>query len=173
MKEIELSNGGVALVDDQDYDDLAAYRWNRSPQGYAQRTGSIGGRKIKVLMHHVILPPEPGMSTDHRNLNKLDNRRCNLRPATRSQNLANTPPKAGHSSQYKGVSWRRRAGKWQANIKVHGRQYFLGYFADEQEAALAYNRAALRYFGEYAYLNVIEDQWTKIIPLFAEQAAVA
>jgi hypothetical protein len=93
--------------------------------------------------------------TDHINHDGLDNRRGNLRPVTTIQNQQNRRPRAIASSKYKGVC-RHRDRKWLARICINGTQYHLGLFVTEEDAALAYNAAALEAFGEYAYLNQIE-----------------
>jgi hypothetical protein len=143
--------GHVALVDAADYDLVAAHRWRL----LTPRTGgpyaacSIGGRT--VMLHRLLLDEPPGLDVDHRNGIGLDNRRANLRAATRSENGANQGPRPG-SSSFKGVS-RARGGRWQASIKVGGRSRALGYFADEESAARAYDRAARATWGEFARCN--------------------
>lgn len=79
----------------------------------------------------------------------------NLRICSNSENQQNQQLRWHHSSTYKGVSWYRRIGKWQAKIKVSGKQKYLGYFTTQEAAALAYNVAASNYFGEFAFLNPI------------------
>jgi len=95
---------------------------------------------------------EPKRHIDHENRNKLDNRKVNLRWATFTQNFANKEKTTG-KSHYKGVCWDERRQKWRATIKVHGEQIWLGYFLVEEDAAHAYNNAALEYFGEFARIN--------------------
>lgn len=111
-------------------------------------------------MHRLIAGTPPGLETDHINGDGLDNRRENLRVATASQNSANMwkpsrPEGAAHSSQYKGVSWDRSRQKWQAKITVGQRCRNLGRYQSEAEAALAYNRAAVEAWGEYARINQV------------------
>lgn len=98
-------------------------------------------------MHRLILNNPPRV--DHFNSDGLDNRRENIRACTASQNMFNRRKQAG-SSQFKGVSWYKRHGKWVAKLRCHGKDYFLGYFTDEKEAALAYQAAAKELFGEFA-----------------------
>lgn len=108
-------------------------------------------------MHRLILGTSVGMEVDHVNGDGRDNRRVNLRLATHSQNMANQRKRRdGISSRYKGVWYeRRRKRPWRAKIKVRGRQVNLGYFETEEEAAYAYNLAALEHFGGFARLNEI------------------
>lgn len=148
--------GRVAVVDDEDYDLVMQYRWwaweraqgERRPYGPYAQGGPAGHR---VYMHTLIT----GYArTDHVNHNGLDNRRSNLRDASVAQNNHNQRPRRTGSSSYKGVTWHRGAHKWQASIKVDGRTTYLGLFASEKDAALAYDQAALRAYGEYAFINL-------------------
>lgn len=108
-------------------------------------------------MHRLILDAPAGRDVDHANMNGLDNRRVNLRLASHSQNAANQRKcRKKTLSRYKGIYYyRRRKRPWCAQIKVRGRNKHLGYFETEEEAALAYNRAALEHFGKFARLNQI------------------
>jgi hypothetical protein len=148
MKMIGLSNGGVAIVDDADFDTLSRWRWTRHPKGYATRTATRG----KILMHRQILG-EPIGDVDHRNRDKLDNTRANLRVVTRSENMHNRPKQSNNTSGLKGVSWDPIRRRWRASIKVAGRHHMLGRFATRAEAASAYDAAATRLVGECAGIN--------------------
>jgi len=100
----------------------------------------------------------PENDLDHINHIKDDNRIENLRDVTNSQNHMNRSIQTGRTSQYKGVSWHKRDQKWMAQIKINGKKKYLGYFTIEEDAAKAYDKAALEHFGEYANLNFpIED----------------
>lgn len=149
MKEIKLTQGRFALVDDEDYEYLNQWRWYYSDSGYAVRKPS----SVRFFMHRVVINTPEGMFTDHINRNKLDNRRENLRICTRSQNCANVGILPSNTSGYKGVSFDSREGKWRANIRVKGKKHSLGYFENIIEAVSAYNIAALEHFGEFAVLN--------------------
>lgn len=153
------AGGRVALVDDADYDLVMAYRWNiretlrpgrRTYGPYAEAYARRDGRATKVQMHGLITG---WLMVDHKDHDGLNNQRSNLRPATTAQNNHNQRPRIGHSSQYKGVTWHKKIRKWQATIKIGGKCRYLGVFAVEQEAARAYNAAALEAYGEYAHLN--------------------
>jgi hypothetical protein len=152
MMEIALRYGGVAVIDDADYPLIADRRWHRSPDGYAMAGAwSPTERRMRyVLMHRVILGLPDGVDTDHRDRDRLNNRRSNLRPCNDSQNHANKPKKPGCTSRFKGVTWHRRCRKWQA---VVGSVQYLGLFQNEEDAARAYDAAALARYGEFALLN--------------------
>jgi len=153
MSRIPLSRGMSALVDDADADFVGRFRWHvqKGPNGlwYARRTIVSGARKVSQLMHAALLE---AAIVDHINGDGLDNRRENLRPATRSQNMANRRKLHG-LSQFKGVSWCERDAGWRARITVGGRQIFLGRFADQESAARCYDAAARAHFGDFAALN--------------------
>ncbi len=159
MKEIQLTKGKVALIDDEDFAIVSQHKWhaiNQEGEFYAR--GYIPGRRYVFLANFLMNPPA-GMLVDHANNNPLDNRRSNLRLATPSQNNANsrktwTPT----SSIYKGVCWHKRWKKWVAQIGQgpgNGPKT-LGYFASEEEAARAYDAAAKARWGEFAKLNFPE-----------------
>jgi hypothetical protein len=151
--EIELTNGGVALCDERDYDELSVHSWfhvvDRNVT-YAAR--SIGFNRI-LRMHTQIMLSN---GSDHIDGNGLDNRRSNLRNATNSQNQMNRGKHAPATSKFKGVGWHGRDKRWIARIKANGKRIQLGSFKDEASAAEAYDKAAFLYFGEYARLNNYE-----------------
>ena len=161
MREIALSQGKTAIVDNQDYDELAQYKWRAYKDRhtwYAMRNTPRGaGRRTVVQMHRQILGAGPGQQVDHWDGDGLNNQRENLRECTNQENAANQHHKtAGCTSRYKGVCWHERGGKWQALIRVNYRGVHLGYFDDEADAARAYNAAAVEFFGAFAYLNAID-----------------
>jgi len=114
-------------------------------------------------MHRIIMDAEKGEEIDHRDGNGLNNQRCNLRLCTHRQNLMNRRKTHKRcSSKFRGVSWEKRSGKWCAQIMIHYRHIHLGYFDDEVLAALAYNEAATKHFGEFAHLNEIDEDYCDI-----------
>jgi hypothetical protein len=149
MREIPLTRGYVAIVDDEDYEWLMA----EGPWCYCNGYAVRGRGNIK--MHRLILglTAGDGKQADHINRNKLDNRRCNLRLCTASQNHANMSIFRNNTTGYKGVTFLRSHGKYRAKIKVRGRYIFLGYFDNPIDAACAYDKAARFHFGEFANTN--------------------
>lgn len=158
MKAIQLTQGKVALVDDADYPELAKYKWHAKRHRHLWYAGRYDkevdhhGRRQYVRMHRQIMKAKPGQQMDHENRNGLDNRRMNLRFCTNSQNAANSVSRGG-TSRYKGVYWNKKNKNWIAKIGYKNQRRNLGSFDDEREAALAYDDAALKLFGEFACLN--------------------
>lgn len=127
-----------AIVDDVDAH-VAAMRWNRSPAGYAQRKVRVDGRYRTVLMHRLILGLDRGdaREVDHRNRDRLDNRRENLRVGTAALNQQNREGIPNTSSRFRGVIWERQRKKWRAQVMLNGRTVTLGRFDHEEDAAAA------------------------------------
>ncbi len=154
MKEIPLSLGKVALVDDADFEKLSKHRWCAARDKntfYAVRSQWLGnGKQRRIWMHRVILRVPEGKFTDHVNGDGLDNRRSNLRAATISQNGANRRIGSNNTSGVKGVTWHKRFKLWQASICVHGRLIHLGRFRDLKSAECIYKLAAFKFFGGFA-----------------------
>lgn len=158
MVELELSQGYVALVDDDLFDDLNRWVWSAS----VGRTGicyAVRRRSVReapgpylVRLHRVVLGVDdaPGV-VDHINGDGLDNRRANLRLATFSQNMANS--RARPSRRFKGVYWSNSHNGWRAQIMADGRRYSYGTFDTEEAAARAYDAAAKELFGPFARLH--------------------
>ena len=158
MREILLSQGLCAIVDDDEYEKLMGYyKWyackNRHLVYAKCNTSSTAGNRTTLKMHRIIMNAMPGQVVDHINGNGLDNRKCNLRIVDDQKNAANRRCHAGSSSKYKGVAWHIIRRKWQVNICVNGKNIYLGLHENEVDAALTYDMAAMKYFGEFARLN--------------------
>jgi len=157
--EIPLHSGDWALIDIEDAPRVLQYSWNRLESGqtmvYARARTHVGGRNCpKILMHRLIVGAKPDQDFDHRDGNGLNNRRCNLRPATVSQNLGNMRRvRSDNTSGFKGVTFSRQRNRWHARIQVDGKRMHLGFFSTKESAAKAYDEAAKRLFGEFAALN--------------------
>ena len=150
MREIPLTQGKVALVDDEDYDELIKHRWCASKHGSRWYALTAINHHL-VYLHRFILPNKHEI--DHINGDGLDNRKVNLRSCNRSQNNANRHKTIPHSSQFKGVTWDRQYLKWAAQISKGEKHIMIGRFASEMEAAQAYDDKAKKLFGEFARLN--------------------
>ncbi len=158
MKQIPLTKGCVALVDDLDYPWLSRLRWCYSSDGYAvnyyrDEYGSYHKRSMHRLvmakMLEQIVPRD--LQVDHINHNRIDNRRENLCLATRTQNQAYKKRQVNNTSGYKGVIWNRV--KWEVRIRYQGRKLYLGRYDDPIQAALVYDSAARLLYQEFAGLN--------------------
>jgi len=126
-----------ALICKDDYNKVKDYKWFLSSGGYVV-TGTMGCLKL----HQLILGKKSGHVIDHINRNKLDNRKINLRHCTHRQNVRN--------NSCKGYSWNKKYNKWQANIRIDGKLFYLGQFTKEEDAKEARREAELKYFGEFA-----------------------
>ena len=162
MKQIPLTRGYVALVDDADYEAMRQHKWQvmvgQRGNLYAARSITVSpGKQRTAFMHQQIMRPETGYSVDHVDGNGLNNQRANLRACTHKQNCANRRPSHGKSSRFKGASWVVRDQVWRANIYVDGKTKCLGEYHSETDAAQAYNRAARELYGEYARLNDVPN----------------
>ena len=163
MQEIELTQGMVAKVDDEDYDWLNQWKWHvheGTKTYYARRNIKINGKtRSGVYMHRVIMKASKGVQVDHKSGNGLNCQKDNIRLCTSLQNNRNRKkhPNTTSTSIYKGVHWYKAYNKWQCRIRTGLKQKHLGYFNSEVEAAVAYNQAALKYHGEFARLNNIKD----------------
>ena len=157
MPTILLTRGLVATVDAIDFERLDALgRWHAQVKGrnsYARIDLFGQGSHRRVFMHSMITG---WPMVDHRNGDGLDNRRQNLRPATYSQNSANRGMQSNNQSGFKGVT-RTPWGRWKAQIRKDGRDFYLGVFAEPEVAARAYDVAALDLFGEFAWTNFVPE----------------
>lgn len=156
MKEIPLSRGLVALVDDEDYEALNQYKWSAKLSNgifYAARSAKReDGKKTTVYMHHELIGKKKGLHVDHGDGNSLNNQRYNLSHVTPRQNAQNRH--ASRSLNLPGVCWNKRARKWQAQIVVKGKIKYLGYYTDEYDAYLAYRKAVKEQDGEDSCITI-------------------
>ena len=159
FREIRLNKGAVAIVDAEDFDRLNAVRWSvvsTANLKYANRKIRKAGDPLgHAYMHRAILMAPVGVPVDHIDSDGLNNRRSNLRLASYSQNAAHRRRAINNTSGYRGVT--RQWNRWVATLCVNGKQAVIGRFDDPIEAAMAYDRAALAAFGEFASLNFPED----------------
>lgn len=161
MRRIMLSNEQAAIVDDADFDALLNYRWHKRKNGntcYATTRFFISGKIYDIDMHRAIMGVQDSkILIDHIDGNGLNNQRSNLRVCNRSQNASNrhAPKKTTNTSSFFGVSYMPTTRKWRAYIVKDSRQVSLGLYHREEDAALAYNKAARELHGDFAKQNII------------------
>ena len=158
MKEIQLSQGKVALVDDEEFESLNQYKWHAQKNRnifYAVRNKGVAGKRAIQYMHVVIMGRK---GVDHIDRNGLNNQRNNLRFCTQSENCMNRSKGENCTSIYKGVCFHKQHKKWITKIHINGQDIHLGLFNTEVEAAKAYNAKAIELFLEFANLNIIPNE---------------
>lgn len=160
MKEIQLTKGKFALVDDEDFDFLNQWKWYaakiQNTFYVARKKWNPGGVHKTFFMHREILGLNDNkIFVDHEDHNGLNNQRSNLRTCTSQQNQANQRPQRNTSSIYKGVSWDKQLNKWRACIRKNNKKIHIGYYEDETKAAIAFNEKAFELNGDFAYLNEV------------------
>ena len=165
---VPLTQGKYAAIDNEDADEIMQHKWYVKAHPQRPEAARIYGPKINrvtIRMHRQIIGLEhgDGMEVDHINHNTLDNRRCNLRVCSKSQNQRNQLVQS-RKKYSKGVIHRDRTmNPWDARIKVNGKCRHIGCYATEQEAADAYDAAARKHFGEFAYTNYQARQDTLVV----------
>lgn len=159
MKEITLTQGKLATIDDDDYTMINRYSWYALAAGpkkdYWYAATTINSKP--VLMHRMIMNVQGrSVKIDHFNHDGLDNRRINLRACTHADNMRNRVKKNPLTSKYKGVWFdsKRKIKKWCAGIKINGKTIYIGSSVSEIEAAKLYDNKAREAFGEFALLNL-------------------
>lgn len=156
MKLIELTQGRVAIVDDEDFKWLSKWKWcykRETHTGYAVRAVKREPHRQLLRMHIAILKRHKhwkhGIQIDHINTCGCDNRKENLRPATPSKQGANGRLQSNNTSEITGVDWHQNS--WRVRIKIDGKRKYLGHFADKKDAITARRQAEIKYFREYCY----------------------
>lgn len=156
---IYISKIEAAIVDMHNFEKLNKHLWQIvkcKNTSYARRKKTVSkGKRIDIYMHQEILKTRCGMMSDHINRNGLDNRECNLREVTNSQNMQNCNPRKGKSI-YRGAYQKAKGKKWYSRIRTgKGKRLYLGSFDSEIDAAKAYDDAARKYYGEHAAVNFL------------------
>lgn len=149
---ITLTKGYEAVIDVKDIPLVDGYNWTamvRPHTVYARRNWCTDGKQKSVLMHRVILGEPKGVEVDHKDCDGLNNRRSNLRAASRLDNSHNQRLSKRNTSGFKGVSFRRRDGNWTAQILLNGRTHYLGHHPTPMAAHAAYQRASAELHGEF------------------------
>lgn len=146
-----LPNGNSFLFDADDFEVVKQHKWSIENSGYVHTT-----IKQKHVRLHKLLLDSGKFVIDHINGNRSDNRKCNLRLASPCQNACNQKISKKNKTGYKGVSWNHKRGKYESNIGYQGKSYFLGYYDSPIEAAKSYDKAAFKFFGEFANPNFVD-----------------
>ena len=148
-----------ALIDLEDVDKVKDYKWHLDSGGY------IVNSKVGKL-HRFLMNPKDNEIVDHINGNPLDNRKCNLRVCSQNQNMMNQQKRKNTSSKFKGCSWAKNKSKWCVHIQINKKIKHIGYYNSEEEGAISYDKAAIKYYGIYAKTNFpIENYYSYIIDL--------
>lgn len=153
MQEIKLTQGKIALVDDENFEYLNQFKWcshKRRSTFYAVRNEQKKGKSKTILMHREIMLANNSVEVDHKNLNGLHNYKENLRLCTSGQNRLNAKAHRDNKLKTKGVYWNRMVKKFMARIQIQGKEIYLGCFTVLADADQAYRVAELKYFGEFA-----------------------
>lgn len=165
MAWIQLPGGAATLIDDDDWPLVCQYKWRLNQHGrYPYVITQAGKNNKRVYMHRLLIGASVDEVCDHINGDTLDNRRANLRRCSTPENVRNSRPQIGKSSQYKGVYKCKKTGRWHARILIDGRRIHLGRFNNEVLAAEAYDMAAKKYFGQFARLNLPAQACSPDVP---------
>jgi hypothetical protein len=168
---IPFTNGDFALIDKLDHD-LSYMSWHvSSTKGHVQhKVTEKNGKRSYIFLHRIIgerilnRPLTRNDFIEYKNENKLDNRRENLFHTTRSEAVQRSKISTANKSGYKGVNYNKSKNRWQARIKFHGQTKSLGYYHTPEEAAQAYNEAAIELYGEHARLNSMPETSSDDLP---------
>jgi hypothetical protein len=160
MKEIKLTQGKIALVDDDDFEWLNQWKWHYSKT----KTSSCVRRSVwknpDERMHRLImgLKSSDKREVDHINGNPLDNRRENLRICNKAQNQWNAKIRKDNKTGFRGVRYRPEIDKYISQIKLNKQCYYLGCYSNKIDAAIAYNNFAIKHRGSFAKINIVPSE---------------
>jgi hypothetical protein len=152
----------TCIADESDMDFLLGLNQSIHHMGYVYLWNYEGSKK-EIGLHAILNNTPIGMYTDHINFNRRDNRRSNLRSATNGQNMMNRGKQANNTSGYKGVTWSKSANKWVAQLHHNGRHLHLGCFGSREEAAAAYDMAAIKLYQDFAHLNFSRTNYPDVM----------
>lgn len=163
MKKIHLKGNDYAIVDDDDYPYLNRFTWTCNDKGteggklYAMMCKQRNGKSNGIAMHELVINLENADAISFKNGNTLDYRKQNLIPVDKSLMMQRSIKRRikNASSEYKGLTYRKKKDVWEVRIAKDKQTYFVGTFRNERDAALAYNDKAKELYGDLAYQNMI------------------
>lgn len=150
MKTIPLTQNKIALVSDEDFEELSKYKWHLHTTKFGDYARTSNPKRY---MHTFLMNPGHGYEVDHQDGDGLNNQRSNMRICTSSQNKANQKVRSDNVSGFKGVSWDKSREKWLAQTHYKGKYKYIGRFANKLEAVNAYNTTVIELFGDFAKVN--------------------
>lgn len=156
MKIIVLTKNKSTIVDDDVYEWASKLKWCFNNNYAVRSSNRIHGKQFQIYLHKEIMNAPKGIQVDHINGDKLDNRKENLRLCTIQENSRNYSLPRHNTSGYKGISWLKRINKWQAQISINNKIVYIGVYFNKEDAAKAYNEAAIKYHGDFAKLNEVD-----------------
>jgi len=179
MKKIKLTQGKFALVDDSDYEELLKYKWyyskiiqkRKHTKDYIYELAVHKDKKGKTLfrMSRLLMGfPPKSMMVDHIDHNTLNNQKSNLRLCTNKENQMNRGKNSNTVSPFKGIRYYKRMNQWLGQIQVEGKKLHLGCFKKAEDAAKAYDKAAIKYYGEFAQTNFPQQKHENNTPNITE-----
>lgn len=152
MKTIQLTQGQVTIVDDDDFESVSKYKWyaqRRRNTFYAVRHIKSGDKYINLQLHRFLMNPKTGMCVDHRDCNGLNNQRMNLRVCTHAENTRNLRHKRKNAAKYRGI-YMSSSGKYIAKVRFNYKQYNSRSFPTSDEAITAHREMIRSLHGEFS-----------------------
>ncbi len=149
------TKGNAILIDRSDLEKVRDYRWYEDKDGYAFAVIRSGGEPKRISMHRMLLDVQRGMDVDHINRNPRDNRKCNLRLCTRSQNNMNSKARKTNKSGYKNICWDKQMNSWKVQIMRDYKVVYEKLFKKLEEAVRARNKALIFFHGAYVNKEVL------------------
>jgi hypothetical protein len=159
MKELKLTKGYVAIVDDEDFEIVSQWHWSATKccdKVYARRTQRYGNKKVQVYLHRYLMNIhlcDKTVFCDHKDRDTMNNQKSNLRVCTAAENQRNKTKKRNGMHKYMGVSANHK--RFSASLSLNGKRVYIGTYDTQEEAAIAYNKKKIEVHGDFVNLNVL------------------